>query len=167
MGNGALPNGPSYRAHPRLYHFGHAAMTSLSPLSGARRTIYTSRCTSTATTAATASSKAARKPEAEVAGFLFRYVGRGSIRERPTTLPCDWLSHPAKAGHPVRCGFAIYCQRLWNTGSPAFAGYDNLWCGGAARFTWFNSPADPCSPNRDRAGAGVKSSPTDCAAAPR
>jgi hypothetical protein len=20
MGNGALPNGPSYRAHPRLYH---------------------------------------------------------------------------------------------------------------------------------------------------
>src|SRR6266704_4983157 len=22
MGNGALPNGPSYRAHPRLYHLG-------------------------------------------------------------------------------------------------------------------------------------------------
>src|SRR5713226_9362440 len=24
MGNGALPNGPSCRAHPRLYPFGHA-----------------------------------------------------------------------------------------------------------------------------------------------
>jgi hypothetical protein len=23
MGNGALPHGPSYRAHPRLYHSGH------------------------------------------------------------------------------------------------------------------------------------------------
>ena len=24
MGNGALPNGPSYRAHPRLYQGGHS-----------------------------------------------------------------------------------------------------------------------------------------------
>ena len=26
MGNGALPNGPSYRAHPRLYLLGSGAM---------------------------------------------------------------------------------------------------------------------------------------------
>src|SRR5216684_8586738 len=32
MGNGALPNGPSYRAHPRLYHFRDDAMSGLSPL---------------------------------------------------------------------------------------------------------------------------------------
>jgi hypothetical protein len=30
-----------------------------------------------------------------------------------------------------------------------------------------NSPAAPCPPNRDRADAVAKSSPTDCAAAPR
>src|ERR1700692_2367492 len=38
MGNGALPNGPSYRAHPRLYPFGHAAMSEMSLLSGVNRT---------------------------------------------------------------------------------------------------------------------------------
>jgi hypothetical protein len=38
MGNGALPNGPSYRAHPRLYHFGRSAMSQLSPLSAPERT---------------------------------------------------------------------------------------------------------------------------------
>src|SRR5712671_5365163 len=28
MGNGALPNGPSYRAHPRLYHLRHPPMSA-------------------------------------------------------------------------------------------------------------------------------------------
>ena len=34
MGNGALPNGPSYRAYPRLYQCGIPAMSALSPLLG-------------------------------------------------------------------------------------------------------------------------------------
>jgi hypothetical protein len=29
MGNGALPNGPSYRAHPRLYHFRSGASRTM------------------------------------------------------------------------------------------------------------------------------------------
>ena len=37
MGNGALPNGPSYRAHPRLYLFGHVAISELSLLWGVKR----------------------------------------------------------------------------------------------------------------------------------
>lgn len=37
MGNGALPSGPSYRAHPRLYLFGHAAISELSLLSEVKR----------------------------------------------------------------------------------------------------------------------------------
>ena len=31
---------------------------------------------------------------------------------------------PAKSGYPVRCGFSILSLRLWNAGSPAFAGDD-------------------------------------------
>ena len=31
MGNGALPNGPSYRAYPRLYLFGHVTISDLRP----------------------------------------------------------------------------------------------------------------------------------------
>src|SRR5216683_7739070 len=38
MGNGALPNGPSYRAHPRLYRLRHPAMSAQWSLSGAKRT---------------------------------------------------------------------------------------------------------------------------------
>ena len=37
MGNGALPNGPSYRAHPRLYHFRHDEHDGQCPLSRAKR----------------------------------------------------------------------------------------------------------------------------------
>ena len=32
MGNGALPHGPSYRAHPRLYRSVSAAMSAITPL---------------------------------------------------------------------------------------------------------------------------------------
>jgi hypothetical protein len=32
MGNGALPNGPSYRAHPRLYLLRHGRTASECPL---------------------------------------------------------------------------------------------------------------------------------------
>jgi len=32
MGNGALPNGPSYRAHPRLYQSRHGSMSALRSL---------------------------------------------------------------------------------------------------------------------------------------
>jgi len=32
MGNGALPNGPSYRAHPRLYLLRHGEAASECPL---------------------------------------------------------------------------------------------------------------------------------------
>ena len=38
------------------------------------------------------------------------------------------LSFPAKAGNPVRRGFSVQSQRLWNTGSPAFAGDDSGAC---------------------------------------
>ena len=38
MGNGALPNGLSYRAHPRLYRLRHAAMFAVRSLSGEKRT---------------------------------------------------------------------------------------------------------------------------------
>src|SRR5260370_26763230 len=38
MGNGALPHGPSYRAHPRLYRNRPSAMSALQPLSGGKRT---------------------------------------------------------------------------------------------------------------------------------
>ena len=34
MGNGALPNGPSYRAHPRLYQFGRQRQTAEKPRFG-------------------------------------------------------------------------------------------------------------------------------------
>src|SRR5206468_5102598 len=34
--------------------------------------------------------------------------------------------YPAKAGHPVRRGFSVQPSGLWNTGSPAFAGDDDL-----------------------------------------
>ena len=37
MGNGALPNGPSYRAHPQLYRTGHGAVVAACPLPGALR----------------------------------------------------------------------------------------------------------------------------------
>jgi hypothetical protein len=37
MGNGALPNGPSYRAHPRLYLFGRNGPSWRCPLIGAER----------------------------------------------------------------------------------------------------------------------------------
>jgi hypothetical protein len=30
-----------------------------------------------------------------------------------------------KAGHPVRCGLSVKHRRLWNAGSPAFAGDDS------------------------------------------
>ena len=39
------------------------------------------------------------------------------------------LSSPAKAGDPVRRGFSIHHQRLWNTGSPACADDDDWRCG--------------------------------------
>src|SRR5262249_32473225 len=39
MGNGVLPNGPSYRAHPRLYLLGPREMSDLSPRSGPKRTL--------------------------------------------------------------------------------------------------------------------------------
>ena len=38
MGNGALPNGPSYRAHPRLYLSGHARRGEECPLTGEQQT---------------------------------------------------------------------------------------------------------------------------------
>ena len=38
MGNGVLPHGPSYRAHPRLYPSGPTEMSAISPLSKAKRT---------------------------------------------------------------------------------------------------------------------------------
>jgi hypothetical protein len=38
MGNGALPNGPSYRAHPRLYRLGHSGMPAQCRLLRAKRT---------------------------------------------------------------------------------------------------------------------------------
>ena len=38
MGNGALPNGPSYRAHPRLYLSGRGLSARPGQLSGAKRT---------------------------------------------------------------------------------------------------------------------------------
>ena len=37
MGNGALPNGPSYRAHPRLYHLRHDVTVGSSPLTALKR----------------------------------------------------------------------------------------------------------------------------------
>ena len=37
MGNGALPNGSSYRAHPRLYQNGHAMHVAACPLLGQQR----------------------------------------------------------------------------------------------------------------------------------
>src|SRR6266540_1364163 len=39
MGNGALPNGPSYRAHPRLYRLGPAATLAKCSLIGGKRTL--------------------------------------------------------------------------------------------------------------------------------
>ena len=38
MGNGVLPNGPSYRAHPRLYQLGRPATSASALLTGAQRT---------------------------------------------------------------------------------------------------------------------------------
>src|SRR5215831_275874 len=38
MGNGALPNGPSYRAYPRLYQSGHTEMVCQLSAFGAKRT---------------------------------------------------------------------------------------------------------------------------------
>jgi hypothetical protein len=38
MGNGALPHGPSYRAHPRLYQMRSVSMSAIAPLLGAKRT---------------------------------------------------------------------------------------------------------------------------------
>ena len=40
MGNGALPNGPSYRAHPRLYHSVSFCCAAACPLSGETRKTY-------------------------------------------------------------------------------------------------------------------------------
>jgi hypothetical protein len=37
MGNGALPHGPSYRAHPRLYRLGRPAMSAFPPLASVER----------------------------------------------------------------------------------------------------------------------------------
>src|SRR6266699_6262183 len=37
MGNGALPNGPSYRAHPRLYHPRHAVIANSGQLTKQER----------------------------------------------------------------------------------------------------------------------------------
>ena len=53
-------------------------------------------------------------------------------------------------------------HRRHGVGGPAFAGTTLM-----ILLRAFNSPAGPCPPNRDRADAGVKSCPTDCAAAPR
>jgi hypothetical protein len=39
MGNGALPNGPSYRAHPRLYQSGPPGMSAVRSLSEGKRTL--------------------------------------------------------------------------------------------------------------------------------
>src|SRR4029453_11575524 len=39
MGNGALPHGPSDRAHPRLYRTCRPSMSALRPLPGAKRTL--------------------------------------------------------------------------------------------------------------------------------
>src|SRR6266480_5566157 len=43
MGNGALPNGPSYRAHPRLYRLGHRATALRVPLAMAKRKCFGKR----------------------------------------------------------------------------------------------------------------------------
>src|ERR1700687_1031242 len=43
MGNGALPNGPSYRAHPRLYRLRHADCIEQCPLSGVTRKTFAKR----------------------------------------------------------------------------------------------------------------------------
>src|SRR5919201_3575352 len=39
MGNGALPHGPSYRAHPRLYHLRRPPMSAVRPLSRVIQTL--------------------------------------------------------------------------------------------------------------------------------
>jgi hypothetical protein len=44
-------------------------------------------------------------------------------------VPRPESSYPAHAGYPVRRGFSATYQRLWNTGSPAFAGDDTGICG--------------------------------------
>jgi hypothetical protein len=38
MGNGALPNGPSYRAHSRLYHLRSEGMSAFALLLGHEQT---------------------------------------------------------------------------------------------------------------------------------
>jgi hypothetical protein len=38
MGNGAMPHGPSYRAHPRLYQLGPAKKSAIRSLSCDKRT---------------------------------------------------------------------------------------------------------------------------------
>src|SRR3954454_5319260 len=48
----------------------------------------------------------------------YRYGPRGSMPFRPQP------SCPAKAGNPVRRDSSVSRHRLWNTGSPAYAGDD-------------------------------------------
>src|SRR3954468_22313069 len=70
----------------------------------------------------------------------FRRELRDRVLQRPSRLRTFFVeliphsnshfSYPAKAGYPVRCGFAIRSQALWNTGSPAFAGDDSERAGG-------------------------------------
>src|SRR6266700_2351339 len=49
---------------------------------------------------------------------------RGALRG--TKVSCH---APRMRGYPVRRGISINYQRLWNTGSPAFAGDDTCECG--------------------------------------
>jgi hypothetical protein len=52
---------------------------------------------------------------------------RGRTGIRPSRLsPRTVLSYPAHAGYPVRRGFSVQSRRLWNTGSPAYAGDDTV-----------------------------------------
>jgi len=64
-------------------------------------------------------------------GFLNRFVAdynRTRLKCLGYLAPLEALANlpgpNTKAGHPVRRGFSILPNRLWNTGSPAFAGDD-------------------------------------------
>src|ERR1700688_2584667 len=58
-----------------------------------------------------------------------RAEARRPLFDGPAGIPRHVLpSYPAKAGYPVRRGFAVDHRRLWNTGSPACAGDDGCVC---------------------------------------
>ena len=81
---------------------------------------------------------AARHPRFQRAAGKFG-LDRGDAGRAGAELRSS-VSYPADAGYPARCGLAMKHRHLWNTGSPAFAGDDDL---SVCKDSYRGRPVDP------------------------